>query len=732
MLGCILLFALFYGLFFANGYVGSDGARYFDAAHKIADGDWEELAELKNDPATYRLGLIIPAALALSLSGFDPVAASLYLLLFHIGTVFLIYAIGALLHNRGAGLVAAALVAAWPSAVLYAAAPLPDPACFFFLCVSLYALIMGQKKISRIPAPAWFTMCGLLMGLAVTAKQTALFAFPVFLLAAFFSQKDLPFRQRLLNCASLLLGLAVILGIYTVMLEGFLGRGLGWLISVNDGKTSSIPVARNPANPLERIQYLMMILRQEHGAWRFFLLATFAYPLFFRSRSQLTLAATSSWMLLYHLFGTISLSSYSTPSIQTRYFLFFTLFSAIAAGAIIERLGHYIALKRPSRTVVIAVVFLFMAGGLFLLKDSSRILNQRSGTRYYTAAQRGLAAALQHAFYFAPGDNNRVFVLTMGRTDIRPFNSELDPRVIWNRRNLDIDEYNEILREGFFVVIPAYDYERHFPSLVKIDESLVYREGGNCDLFKEIYLAKIGLNNEISVRDFGPVPLAVERTELWIRALGGRALSPESKTSYASGRGAHLFYLEKSPSGNDIVSHTKMIKRHEVFSLQKKNGYPGFLQYLKKDINDENLEIEDSSPGFRVILHSDIDRKYLNFQPGSWKNPPKAHLFPTADLLDPRSITVSIDYSLNMPAASFMVWVLQYDEDSRLAPPREALSLECREPGNQAFSGKLSLEEDTKQIRILLRIAGPKGLILEVNSLEVFQFSAEDESNRNP
>jgi len=154
MLGCILLFALFYDLFFANGYVGSDASRYFEAAHKIATGDWEGLTTLKNDPATYRLGLLLPAALALRLSGFDPVAASLYLLLFHIGTVFLIYAIGTLLHNRGAGLIAAALVAAWPSVVLYAAAPLPDPACFFFLCVSLYALILGQKKITRIPAPA--------------------------------------------------------------------------------------------------------------------------------------------------------------------------------------------------------------------------------------------------------------------------------------------------------------------------------------------------------------------------------------------------------------------------------------------------------------------------------------------------------------------------------------------------------------------------------------------------
>jgi len=67
------------------------------------------------------------------------------------------------------------------------------------------------------------------MGLAVTSKQTALFAFPVFLLATFFSNKNLTYKQRLLNSGCFVFGLAVILGAYTALLNELLENWLGWL-----------------------------------------------------------------------------------------------------------------------------------------------------------------------------------------------------------------------------------------------------------------------------------------------------------------------------------------------------------------------------------------------------------------------------------------------------------------------------------------------------------------------
>jgi len=151
-----------------------DAYRYDFTARALADG--LGYIHLNGEPtAFWPPGYPLLLAGAYTLFGHSAVVAQIMNALLGTATVGLVYLIGVRLFGRTPGLIAAALVAFWPSLVFYTAVTLSEVAFTFFALLGVLLLIEeAQRAKGRGRSLRWLLPAGFVLGFASLIRGQAL------------------------------------------------------------------------------------------------------------------------------------------------------------------------------------------------------------------------------------------------------------------------------------------------------------------------------------------------------------------------------------------------------------------------------------------------------------------------------------------------------------------------------------------------------------------------------
>jgi len=168
----IILLAIFLRYFFFIGLNLNDDLTYLNSAHAITQNNFKFSTWI----FSVRLMMNYPIAFFFVLLGVSDFSASLYILLCSIGSVILAYLIGELLFDKKIGLLAAFFMAIFPLEIAYATTIVPDVPVAFYMALSVYFFLRGEKE----GKPLWYLLSGIAIGLAWLVKGLALLILPFY------------------------------------------------------------------------------------------------------------------------------------------------------------------------------------------------------------------------------------------------------------------------------------------------------------------------------------------------------------------------------------------------------------------------------------------------------------------------------------------------------------------------------------------------------------------------
>ena len=159
--------ALALRLLFFGGLLGWDDVEYAEASRRLLEGDLAPRSMFD-----MRYGVTLPLAATQALLGPGERAAAVVPLVYSMLELVLGGALGALLGGPGVGLVAAALLAVLPLAVVAATDVHADLPAAVFMALAMYAVVRADAPGGR--RPPWLAGAGVALGLAYVTKEVAL------------------------------------------------------------------------------------------------------------------------------------------------------------------------------------------------------------------------------------------------------------------------------------------------------------------------------------------------------------------------------------------------------------------------------------------------------------------------------------------------------------------------------------------------------------------------------
>ena len=204
----ILLFALFLRMYFFVGHVNNDpqddGIYMRHARLLVFDGEFSDFkwaADLVSTQDTinpahqfpFRWMMVFPIALSFMLFGLNDFSAALFPLLCSLGSILLIFYIGKNLFNEKAGLIAAFLLSFFPLNVIYATRIIPEAPLTFFMALSAFMFILGEKremdKGFLSLKNLYFTLSGVFLGIGYLTKVSAVIIISFFILYSLYRRR---------------------------------------------------------------------------------------------------------------------------------------------------------------------------------------------------------------------------------------------------------------------------------------------------------------------------------------------------------------------------------------------------------------------------------------------------------------------------------------------------------------------------------------------------------------
>jgi hypothetical protein len=129
--------------------------------------------------------MTFPIAFFFKIFGVSEISAAMFPLLCSIGSIILVFYFGKLLFNERTGLMSAFLSSIFPLDVVMSTAIFPDGPLVFFMGLSVYSFLRGEKSEKRIHSYFWFSLSGLVLAIAYLVKEVALILvlfFPVYMI----------------------------------------------------------------------------------------------------------------------------------------------------------------------------------------------------------------------------------------------------------------------------------------------------------------------------------------------------------------------------------------------------------------------------------------------------------------------------------------------------------------------------------------------------------------------
>ncbi len=396
LLAGTVLLALAIDFVFYTGYYASDDGQYLLGANQVVNG-----VPLRAGVGSARLGLTLPAAAMLWITGGEIAWVAWFHVLYHLGLVVIAFRLGRLVADERVGHLAAGLAAVQPLFYVFAGAVLPDNALSFWLGLLLILLeVVRQRREHWNPRTTrrWYAVAGLLIGVAYSCKETALIMTIPSAICVIAAAPRLRSTDWVRNGAWMAGGLAAFIAIEVVAL---------WILSGEPVWRLGFPgsLARNReliqiqgATPWDRFAYAARVLTAGAPLSVWVLLGAGIVYALSRGRN-LMLLVFFWWPALYLTIGTKRFSEYLPQSIQQRYYAVALLPALVMLAIVLVRahdrwggLARLPAVMRGrARTVVLAALVAAMA--LYELDHNA----PRAGNIYSARSVRGYAAAVDIA-----------------------------------------------------------------------------------------------------------------------------------------------------------------------------------------------------------------------------------------------------------------------------------------------------------------------------------------------
>ena len=401
-IGGLLLLALFLDGVFFTGYYGSDDVKYLDAASAIANGESPDFAEF----GTARLGVVLPMAAMIFITGQVLPAVNLVFIGYHLLLIALTYRLGATLHGRTAGLVAAALTTGCPLVLYYSTMILPDFALSCFIIGSMIGVAEGANAIregrSR-SAILWIGAAAVFIVMAYLVKLSALLPIPVLALYLFIVGA----KERVRTALTLVVSFAMVVFLLVTLEQLVLKRSyenvesnrLTRFIEQSEERIDlDLMKSNRMYSPIDRSITLWDNLEKRLGSPYLAILtaSVLLYPLL-AGRSWF-IVSVFTWGSLYQLFGSVSFKTYIPFTLQARYFTVYLVLTFIMAGFCAQRARRVVQMVTDANSFGRQLAFVVLtAVSLLTLIDSTRRVNTFTGQRYFYSVVQGTRKALELA-----------------------------------------------------------------------------------------------------------------------------------------------------------------------------------------------------------------------------------------------------------------------------------------------------------------------------------------------
>jgi len=482
-------------LIFYVGFFSSDDLQYTRGAIQLAESG--KLSYIT--AGTIRLGIVLPLALVARLSHQNAFAMTLFFALFHLLVVIGTYWIGRLLHGVATGLLAAGLIAVCPLAAILATMVLPDHAATALMLFATGTLLVAVKLANADPEsrrPQYLLAAvGLLLGLSATSKQVAVIMVPVFLAPIVLGTRKVSARGAVRLTAAFLAGFAMA----TVMYLGAFRLTTGLWSPLQDrslvahmGGISERVIAKGYSAPGDRFARLLSFGTDTAHLGLFswaIVVSLLLYPL--TRRRSWFLYLTVIWLCCYMTWGTFSLTHYTPPPMQIRYFVFVLPFLMIMVAHPITLAGGWVWRQSAGITALrYATLGAAALGCLLVVTSSYQKLDRLAGNLYFSPIIGGVRYALD----FAALSDHRPVVLSYwlsARTGAGL--PRATPYLITSEPTTSLREVASLLEsDGFLYLDCEYEERERRPSPTTLSP-----------LDAAVRKALAGRNPELSARTIG-------------------------------------------------------------------------------------------------------------------------------------------------------------------------------------------------------------------------------------
>lgn len=354
-LGCLLVNVYFY-----SGFYMSDDVGYLTGIQGLVGPRGIDVHQL----AQTRFAVTAPAAVVYAVTG-SVTATIASFCLYHPALVLVTFGLGRAIFERGAALVAAALVAFTPIYYFYGGAILPDNCLSLWLgvlCAWVLAMLdwAGREPRAMGAVARRWAVAGLLTGMAYSAKETGVvMTVPVAAVILVAHARRREAGKALLGVFAYGAGLLAFITLETLLLRAFGGQwALRLFAGVGSPETMAAleeRVARQGISPLPRLRFWLDRVGSHFGPGLWLVLGANAVaPLcFWRSRARApvcVLLAFWLWPFLYLTFGTTSFTRYLPPPIQhARYYTVCTMPALLVTAAVLVHLSRRLAQRIAQR-----------------------------------------------------------------------------------------------------------------------------------------------------------------------------------------------------------------------------------------------------------------------------------------------------------------------------------------------------------------------------------------------
>jgi hypothetical protein len=337
-------------LLFFTGFIASDDVLYTTAARRLAETGslWPGLAAHEA-----RLLMIGWCALVGALTGQDVQAIAASFVVFHQMVNVLTFWLGRQLRRAAVGVLAAALTATFPLMVVFSTTILPDipmTACFLAAFVAFHSAYVGGPRPRR--SNILMTLSGATLGLAFLVKESGLVPVPLFLALALAHEwrtraAQGGIRGGLPRIAAFLAGLGIVLAVEVSALRVLTGAGAFRLGSFVATRTVTLPSLGAVARRAILMAETVGARATPSAAVLAILLAAGIHTA--RRRGFGAALLLPAWFAVYYTWGSASLATYSSPSLQIRYLIPCVPFLLVALAATLTD-AYAWAAERARRT----------------------------------------------------------------------------------------------------------------------------------------------------------------------------------------------------------------------------------------------------------------------------------------------------------------------------------------------------------------------------------------------